>query len=124
MHGPCEHSSPVRLPFGSFPVINILLPHTDILYRLTAPRVLCSVCFRVWLPTMQAGKLSNYDSEQDHQPERGSRLYGIFQRTFFLSGYFVGTERKRIFVLRQMKKVYLSFSRAGIPVIPALFFIP
>lgn len=30
MHGPCEHSSPVRLPFGSFPVINILLPHTDI----------------------------------------------------------------------------------------------
>lgn len=30
MHDPGEHSSPVRLPFGSFPVINILLPHTDI----------------------------------------------------------------------------------------------
>lgn len=49
MHDPGKHSSPVRLPFGSFPAINILLSHTDILFRLTAPRVLCSVCFRVWL---------------------------------------------------------------------------
>lgn len=55
MHDPGKHSSPVRLPFGSFPAINILLSHTD-LYRLTAPRVLCSVCFRVWL--------SNYDSRE------------------------------------------------------------
>lgn len=31
MHDPGEHSSPVRLPFGSFPVINIFLSHTDIL---------------------------------------------------------------------------------------------
>lgn len=43
---------------------------------------------------MTAGKVSNYDSEQDHQPERGSRLYGIFSKNVFLSGYFVGTERK------------------------------
>lgn len=49
MHDPGEHSSPVRLPFGSFPVINILLSHTDICYRLTAPRVLCFGCFLMWL---------------------------------------------------------------------------
>jgi hypothetical protein len=46
---------------------------------------------------MQAGKVSNYDSEQDHQPERGSRLYGFFQRTFFLSGYFLERKENRIF---------------------------
>lgn len=33
MHDPGEHSSPVRLPFGSFPVINILLSHTDYLLQ-------------------------------------------------------------------------------------------
>lgn len=49
MHDPGEHSSPVRLPFGSFPVINILLSHTDILLQTTAPRVLCFGCFLVWL---------------------------------------------------------------------------
>ena len=49
MHDPGKHSSPVRLPFGPFPVINILLFHTDIGYRLTAPRVLCFGCFLVWL---------------------------------------------------------------------------
>lgn len=59
---------------------------------------------------MTAGKVSNYDSEQDHHTERGSRLYGIFQRTFFLSGYFQERKEKRIFVLLQTKKVYLSFS--------------
>lgn len=32
---------------------------------------------------MTAGKVSNYDSEQDHQPERGSRLYGIFSKNVF-----------------------------------------
>lgn len=83
MHDPGEHSSPVRLPFGSFPAINILLSHTDILLQTNRARVLCSVCFRVWLQTMQAGKVSNYDSEQDHQPERGSRLYGIFSKNVF-----------------------------------------
>lgn len=56
MHDPGEHSSPVRLPFGSFPVINIFLSHTDILLQTNRPRVLCSVCFRAWL--------SNYDSRE------------------------------------------------------------
>lgn len=27
MHDPGEHSSPVRLPFGSFPVINITISY-------------------------------------------------------------------------------------------------
>lgn len=49
MHDPGEHSSPVRLPFGSFPVINILLSHTDILLQTNPPRVLCFGCFLVWL---------------------------------------------------------------------------
>jgi hypothetical protein len=62
---------------------------------------------------MQAGKVSNYDSEQDHQPERGSRLYGIFfQRTFFFLDNFQERKEKRIFVFAtKQKKVYLSFSR-------------
>lgn len=49
MHDPGEHSSPVRLPFGSFPVINILLPHTD--YLLQTNRAACTLfrCFHVWL---------------------------------------------------------------------------
>lgn len=46
---------------------------------------------------MTAGKVSNYDSEQDHQPERGSRLYGIFSKNVFLSGYFRERKENRIF---------------------------
>lgn len=49
MHDPGEHSSPVRLPFGSFPVINILLSHTDILGRLTAAACTLFRLLRVWL---------------------------------------------------------------------------
>lgn len=49
MHDPGEHSSPVRLPFGSFPVINILLSHTDILSQTNRAACICSVCIRVWL---------------------------------------------------------------------------
>lgn len=41
MHDPGKHSSPVRLPFGSFPVINILLPHTD--YLLQTNRAACTL---------------------------------------------------------------------------------
>lgn len=41
MHDPGEHSSPVRLPFGSFPVINILLSHTD--YLLQTNRAACAL---------------------------------------------------------------------------------
>lgn len=52
MHDPGEHSSPVRLPFGSFPVINILLSHTD--YLLQTNRAACTL-FR--LLSCVAGKL-------------------------------------------------------------------
>lgn len=41
MHDPGEHSSPVRLPFGSFPAINILLSHTD--YLLQTNRAACTL---------------------------------------------------------------------------------
>ena len=34
---------------------------------------------------MTAGKVSNYDSNQDYQPERGSRLYGIFSKNVFFT---------------------------------------
>lgn len=70
MHDPGKHSSPVRLPFGSFPVINILLSHTD--YLLQTNRVyFVPVAYVRGSQTMTARKVSNYDSEQDHQPERG-----------------------------------------------------
>lgn len=46
---------------------------------------------------MTAGKVSNYDSEQDHHTERGSRLYGIFSKNVFLSGYFLERKENRIF---------------------------
>lgn len=38
---------------------------------------------------MTAGKVSNYDSEQDHHTERGSHLYGVFfkERFFFLDNF-------------------------------------
>ena len=41
MHDPGKHSSPVRLPFGSFPVINISLLHTDIV--LQTNRAACTL---------------------------------------------------------------------------------
>lgn len=43
---------------------------------------------------MTAGKVSNYDSEQDHHTERGSRLYGIFSKNVFSFWIFSETERK------------------------------
>lgn len=49
MHDPGKHSSPVRLPFGSFPVFNISLLHTDIV--LQTNRAACTL-FRLlslWL---------------------------------------------------------------------------
>ena len=49
MHDPGKHTSPVRLPFGSFPAINILLSHTD--YLLQTNRAAC-ILFRLlslWL---------------------------------------------------------------------------
>lgn len=63
---------------------------------------------------MTAGKVSNYDSEQDHQPERGSRLYGIFSKNvFFFLDNFQEWKEKRIFVLRQTKKVLSFFFPGG-----------
>lgn len=86
MHDPGEHSSPVRLPFGSFPVINIFLSHTDILLQTNRRRVyFVPLAFVRGCQTMTAGKVSNYDSEQDHQPERGSRLYGFFSKNVFFT---------------------------------------
>lgn len=59
MHDPGKHSSPVRLPFGSFPVINISLLHTDIV--LQTNRAACTL-FRLLslcgCQTMTAGKNS------------------------------------------------------------------
>jgi hypothetical protein len=71
---------------------------------------------------MTAGKVSNYDSEQDHHTERGSRLYDIFSKNVFLSGYFLERKEVSLFYDKQ-KKVLSFFFPAGIPVIPA-FFIP
>lgn len=50
---------------------------------------------------MTAGKVSNYDSEQDHHTERGSRLYGIFSKNVFSFWIFL-QERK--------EKMYLCFA--------------
>lgn len=86
MHDPGEHSSPVRLPFGSFPVINILLSHTDIL--LQTNRAACTL-FRLLSGVVgklcQPGKILNYRSEQDNQQKRYTRLYGIFSKNVFFT---------------------------------------
>lgn len=86
MHDPGEHSSPVRLPFGSFPVINILLSHTD--YLLQTNRAACTL-FRLLSGVVgklcQPGKILNYRSEQDHQQKRYTRLYGIFSKNVFFT---------------------------------------
>lgn len=93
MHDPGKHSSPVRLPFGSFPVINILLSHTDIFVQTnraacTLFRLLSCVAVKLCQPgkyqTMIVNRITSRNA--DH-------VYTVFfQRTFFLSGYF--QERK------------------------------
>jgi hypothetical protein len=61
---------------------------------------------------MQAGKVSNYDSEQDHHTERGSRLYGFFSKNVFSFWILSGTERKTYLCFAtNRRKFYLSFSR-------------
>lgn len=85
MHDPGEHSSPVRLPFGSFPVINILLSHTDIL--LQTNRAACTL-FRLLSGVVgklcQPGKILNYRSEQGTN-KNAIHVYTVFfQRTYFL----------------------------------------
>lgn len=73
---------------------------------------------------MTAGKVSNYDSEQDHQPERGSRLYGIFSKNVFTFWIFSGTERKTYLCFCYKTEESLSFFfPAGIPVIPAFSYL-
>lgn len=124
MHDPGKHSLPVRLPFGSFPVINILLSHTDIL--LQTNRAACTL-FR--LLSCVAGKLCQPGKCQTMIVNRitsrnADNVYTVFfQRTFFLSGYFLERKEKRIFVFAtKQKKVLSFFFPAGIPVIPASFY--
>lgn len=125
MHDPGKHSSPVRLPFGSFPAINILLSHTDIL--LQTNRAACTL-FR--LLSCVAGKLCQPGKYQTMIVNRitsrnADHVYTVFfQRTFFFLDIFRnGKKNVSLFLLQNRGKFYLSFSRAGIPVIPA-FFIP
>ena len=58
---------------------------------------------------MTAGKVSNYDSEQDHHTERGSRLYGIFfkERFFFLDIFRNGKKNVSLFCYKLRKFIFL-----------------
>lgn len=125
MHDPGKHSLPVRLPFGSFPVINILLSHTDYLlqtnraactlFRLLSC-VACKLCKPGKYQTMIVNRITSRNA--DH-------VYTVFfkDRFFFLDIFRNGKKNVSLFLLQNRGKFYLSFSRAGIPVIPA-FFIP
>lgn len=125
MHDPGKHSLPVRLPFGSFPVINILLSHTDYLlqtnraactlFRLLSC-VACKLCKPGKYQTMIVNRITSRNA--DH-------VYTVFfkERFFFLDIFRNGKKNVSLFLLQNRGKFYLSFSRAGIPVIPA-FFIP
>lgn len=63
---------------------------------------------------MTAGKVSNYDSEQDHQPERSLRLYGFFfkEHFFFLDNFRSGKKNVSLFCNKQ-KKVLSFFFPGG-----------
>ena len=95
MHDPGEHSSPVRLPFGSFPVINISLLHTDIvlqtnraactLFRLLSC-VACKLCKPGKCQTMTVNRITIRNA--DH-------VYTVFFKDrFFSLDIFCRTERK------------------------------
>ena len=95
MHDPGKHSSPVRLPFGSFPVINILLSHTDIfvqtnraactLFRLLSC-VSCKLCKPGKYQTMIVNRITSRNA--DH-------VYTVFfSKNVFSFWIFSGTERK------------------------------
>lgn len=112
MHDPGKHSSPVRLPFGSFPAINILLSHTDIL--LQTNRAACTL-FR--LLSCVAGKLCQPGKYQTMIVNRitnrnADHVYTVFfQRTFFLLDIFWnGKKTVSLLLLQSNRKVYLSFS--------------
>ena len=93
MHDPGEHSSPVRLPFGSFPVINILLSHTD--YLLQTNRAACTF---VWLQTMQAGKYQTMIVNRITSRNADHVYTVFFQRTFFFLDIF-GNGKKTVSLL-------------------------
>lgn len=123
MHDPGEHSSPVRLPFGSFPVINISLLHTDIvlqtnraactLFRLLSC-VACKLCKPGKCQTMTVNRITIRNA--DH-------VYTVFFKDrFFSLDILYERKEKRIFVFAtKQKKVLSFFFPAGISVIPALF---
>lgn len=125
MHDPGKHSSPVRLPFGSFPAINILLSHTDILlqtnraactlFRLLSC-VVCKLCKPGKYQTMTVNRITIRNA--DH-------VYTVFfQRTFFLSGYFVGTERKTYLCFATNEESLSFFFPGGYSCNTRSFFIP
>lgn len=85
MHDPGKHNSPVRLPFGSFPVINILLSHTDIFVQTN--RAACTL-FR--LLSCVVGKLCQPGKYQTMIVNRitirnADHVYTIFFQRSFLS---------------------------------------
>lgn len=94
MHDPGKHSLPVRLPFGSFPVINILLSHTDYLlqtnraactlFRLLSC-VACKLCKPGKYQTMIVNRITSRNA--DH-------VYTVFFKERFSFWIFSGTERK------------------------------
>lgn len=98
MHDPGKHSSPVRLPFGSFPVINIL-SHTD--YLLQTNRAACTL-FR--LLSCVACKLCKPGKYQTMIVNRitirnADHVYTVFfQRTFFFLDIF-GNGKKTVSLL-------------------------
>lgn len=121
MHDLGEHSSPVRLPFGSFSIyyylIRILLLQTN--------RAACTL-FR--LLSCVAGKLCKPGKYQTMTVNRitsrnADHVYTVFfkERFFFLDIFGNGKKNVSLFCDKR-RKFYLSFSRAGVPVIPAFFY--
>lgn len=116
-------------PLGHFaaplPRINIVLSFTDYLlqtnraactlFRLLSC-VACKLCKPGKYQTMIVNRITSRNA--DH-------VYTVFfQRTFFLSGYFSGTERKTYLCFcDKTEESFIFLFPAGIPVIPA-FFIP
>ena len=84
MHDPGEHSSPVRLPFGSFPVINIFLSHTDILLQTNRRRVYFVPLSFVWRQTLTAGKYQTMIVNRITSRNADHVYTVFFQRTYFL----------------------------------------
>ena len=98
MHDPGEHSSPVRLPFGSFPVINILLSHTD--YLLQTNRAACTL-FHLLSCGRKLCKPGSYQTMIVNRitSRNADHVYTVFfQRTFFFLDIF-GNGKKTVSLL-------------------------